>query len=128
MNNIVMAIALVVGAGWAWASIGAMQRNYNLQKEVDAKARELKVIELETQNLTFQQKYYKSNEYQELAVRERLGLVRPGEKVLLLPSNTSTAKNADNLMTVPKSTVGNEPEANLQQWINFLFGGSKKEQ
>jgi len=91
MNNMVMVVALVVGAGWAWASVGAMQRNYGLQKEVDSKNQDLQLMELETQNLAFEQKYYKSSEYQELAVRERLGLVRPGEKVLSLPPNSDAA-------------------------------------
>ena len=125
MNNMVMVVALVVGAGWAWASVGAMQRNYALQKEVDGKARELKLIELETQNLAFEQKYYKTNEYQELAVRERLGLVSSGEKVLLLPPNTQAAKQADAKMAA-KAPRTEDPESNVQQWVNFLFGGNKQ--
>ena len=124
MNNMVMVIALVVGAGWAWASVGAMQRNYALQKEVDAKVREQKLLELETQNLAFEQRYYKSSEYQELAVRERMGLARPNERMLLLPPNTVAAKEADEKL-MKKSTVNDPPEANVQQWVNFLFGGNK---
>lgn len=124
MNNIVMVVALVVGAGWAWASIGAMQRNYALQKEVDAKVRDQKLLELETQNLAFEQKYYKSAEYQELAVRERMGLARPGERTLLLPPNTQAAKEADAKLT-KRSAASEPPEANMQQWVNFLFGGNR---
>ena len=124
MNNMVMVIALVVGAGWAWASVGAMQRNYALQKEVDAKVREQKLLELETQNLAFEQRYYKSSEYQELAVRERMGLARPNERMLLLPPNTVAAKEADEKL-MKKSTINDPPEANVQQWVNFLFGGNK---
>lgn len=120
-----MAVALVVGAGWAWASVGAMQRNYALQKEVDAKVRDQKLLELETQNLAFQQKYYKSAEYQELALRERMGLARPNERMLLLPPNTAEAKEADDKLA--KKTVLREPdESNVQQWINFIFGGNKQ--
>lgn len=125
MNNMVMAVALVVGAGWAWASVGAMQRNYALQKEVDAKIRDQKLLELETQNLAFQQKYYKSAEYQELALRERMGLARPNERMLLLPPNTAAAKEADGKLA--KKAAAREPdEANVQQWINFIFGGNKQ--
>lgn len=127
MNNMVMVVALVVGAGWAWASVGAMQRNYGLQKEVDSKNQDLQLMELETQNLAFEQKYYKSSEYQELAVRERLGLVRPGEKVLLLPPNSDAAKKADDQIIGKESTpASGEPDSNAQQWVNFLFGGNKK--
>jgi len=126
MNNVVIGIALVIGAGWAWASVGVMQRNYMLQKEVDGRVRQQKLIELETQNLTYQQNYYKSAEYQELAVRERLGFANPGEKVLILPPNSEQAKNADIQMQQKKvSAAPVEQPSNLQQWMNFLFGGNK---
>lgn len=102
-----------------------MQRNYALQKEVDAKVRDQRLLELETQNLAFEQKYYKSAEYQELAVRERMGLARPNERMLLLPPNTQAAKDADAKLAKKAST--SEPqEANMQQWVNFLFGGNKQ--
>src|ERR671933_745044 len=88
MNNVVITIALLVGLGWAWASIGVMQRNYDLQKEVDGKMRQQKLLDLENQALAYEQKYYQTREYQELAIRDRLGLASPGEKVLLLPPNS----------------------------------------
>lgn len=125
MNNMVMVVALVVGAGWAWASVGAMQRNYALQKEVDAKVRDQRLLELETQNLAFQQKYYKSAEYQELALRERMGLARPNERMLLLPPNTAAAKEADDKLA-KKAVARGSDEANSQQWVNFIFGGNKQ--
>jgi len=125
MNNVVVGIGLLIGASWAWGSIEVMQRNYNLQKQLDAKVRQQTVVQLESQNLALQQTYYKSAEYQELAVRERLGLANAGEKVLVLPPNTQTAKNAD---VVKKSTIvtPTEPVSNLQQWMDFLFGAHKQ--
>lgn len=125
MNNIVIAVALVVGAGWALASVGVMQRNFALQKEVDAKVRQQKLLELETKNLEFEQKYYKSAEYQELALRERMGQARAGERMLLLPPNSPAAKQADAKLA-NKSSVAEPAETNMQQWINFIFGGNKK--
>lgn len=126
MNNVVVGIALMIGAGWAWGSIGMMQRNYDLQKQLDTKVRQQKLAELETQNLALQQKYYQSGEYQELAVRERVGLANPGEKALILPPNTQSAKDADTVVTgkTPQSAV---PVGNFQQWMNFLFGGNRRE-
>jgi cell division protein FtsL len=125
MNNIVITIALAIGAGWAWGSIGMMQRNYALHKEVDSKARQEKLVELETENLQYEQKYYQSSEYQELAVREHLGLANPGEKVLILPPNSLEAKNADAVVS-RKVTQNVQPPTNFQQWMNFLFGGNRQ--
>ena len=125
LNNIVVVVALLIAASWAWGSIGVMQRNYDLQKEVDGKAREQKLLELEADTLVFEQRYYKSDEYKQLAVRERLGLVDPGEKALVLPPNSAAAMTADDEVT-KKQPVSSLQPSNFQQWMNFIFGGNSK--
>lgn len=124
-ENIVLGIALVIAASWAWGSIATMQRNYALQKEVDAKQRELELTNLEVQTLQYQQNYYQSDEYKDLAARDKLGLASPGEKVLVLPPNSAAVKAEDEKAAA--STVASAPgsaSSNLEQWISFLFGGS----
>jgi hypothetical protein len=125
LNNVVIAVAFFIGASWAWGSIGMMQRNYDLQKEVDAKARNLKLAELQTQNLAYEQRYYQSSEYQELEVRKRLGLANPGEHMLILPPNSQQAIAADTV-AVNKPVKALEPISDFQQWVNFLFGGNRR--
>lgn len=124
LNTVVIAIAFLIAASWVWGSLGMMQRNYSLQKEVDFKKRQLALTELQRDKLELQKRYYQTSEYQELAVRESLGLVRPGEKVLVLPKNSEAAKKAD---VVTTDTVAPPVQtSNIQQWINFLFGGYSK--
>ncbi|MDP3441868.1 MAG: hypothetical protein Q8T08_03325, partial [Ignavibacteria bacterium] len=94
LNNGVILIAFMIAAGWVWGSLNVMQRNYNLQKELDDKSRQLIVAELDKDNAELEQRYYQTNEYKELAVRERLGLASPGEGVLMLPDNSQAAKDA----------------------------------
>jgi type II secretory pathway component HofQ len=125
MNNVVVGVALVIGAGWAWGSVGMMQRNYELQKNVDSKSREAQLAELEVQSLKYEQRYYQSREYQETAVRERLGLAAQGEKVLYLPPNTQAARSADALLAEKAPAASPKSEGNFQQWMNFLFGGNR---
>jgi cell division protein FtsB len=123
MNNIVLAIAAVIAVSWAWSSVQAVQRNYQLQHEVDDKKRQAKLIELQTQNLKFEQRYYQSHEYLTLEAKRRLGLVDPGEKVLILPHNSDAVKAADAAdLSNPNVFVETPPPAPLQQWIDFLFG------
>ncbi len=121
-NNLVVVIGLLVAASWAWGSVQAMERNYALQKEVDYKQRLLQLAKLETQKLQYERNYYKSDEYRELAVREKLGLVSPGEKVLILPPNTAAASANETQAadTAPRPVQ----ESNFQAWVNFLFGGA----
>ena len=124
LNNVVILVAFLIAASWVWGSLGMMQRNYALQKEVDYKKRQLQLTQLQRDNLELQKKYYQTAEYQELAVRESLGLVRPGEKVLILPENSQAAKDADKPKTVAVTTTAQT--SNLEQWVNFLFGGYSK--
>ena len=125
LNNVVIAIALMIAAGWVWGSLGVMQRNYTLQKELDDKSRQLVVAQLDTDNAKLEQRYYNTNEYKELAVRERLGLGAPGESVLILPPNSQAALDADKSLSTT-ATVKLAPISNFGQWINFLFGRNSK--
>ena len=54
-------------------SVQSMQKNYELRRQVEHKQREAKLIELEMKTLEYEQSYLKSEEYQKLAVRQRLG-------------------------------------------------------
>ena len=121
-NNAVIAVALFIALSWAWGSVSVMGRNYKLQREIDTKNRQLKLVQLETDTLRYEQSYYKSDEYKELAVRQRLGLVSPGEKVLILPANTKTAREVDTQSSAAAAQPSTKP-SNTQQWLNFLFGG-----
>jgi len=123
LNNMVIAIAFLIAASWIWGSLGMMQRNYSLQKDVDYKKRLLELTQLQRDNLSLQKNYYQTAEYQEIAVRDSLGLVRPGEKALVLPNNSQAAIDAD---TVKVSQTAQTKTSNLEQWVNFLFGGYSK--
>ena len=126
MNNVVMLIAVIIALGWAWASVQVVQKNYILQRQVDDKHRELQLVQLETDNLAYEQRYYQSSEYLSLEVRTRLGLGDTGEKTLLLPPNSAAAKaDMPATSTVAPTATGPEP-GNFQQWANFLFGGAQR--
>ena len=124
-NNLVILTAFLIALGWVWGSLGVMQRNYSLQKEVDQKRRQLQLAELQKDSLELQKRFYQTNEYKELAARESLGLVMPGEKLLILPKNSEAAKKADAPVVAASAPV-QESASNLEQWLNFLFGGYSK--
>ena len=128
-SNVVIVVALLIAASWAWGSVGVVQKNYALQRVVDDKRRQAKLVELETDNLAFEQKYYHSGEYQELAARERFGLALPGEKVLVLPPNTPETQAADKAAAQLTPVVDDTAKpSNFQQWANFLFGSNRNNQ
>lgn len=122
LNNVVIAIAFLIAASWTWGAIGVMQRNYALQQSISLKRQELLLTELETKTQEFENRYYQSDEYKELAVRESLGYGLPGEKVIILPPNSAQAKQSDESLV---RTVVTRPASNFEQWVNFLFGGNQ---
>jgi len=126
LNNAVIAVALIIAAGWVWGSLDVMQRNYKLQKELDDKSRQLVVAQLDTDSARLEQRYYRTDEYKELAVRQRLGLVTPGESVLILPANSDAVKSADKASSMVVAAPESVQLGNASQWMNFLFGGNSK--
>lgn len=124
LNTIVMIIAFILAAGLVWGSLTAMQRNYTLQRTLDRKQQEERVATLETRTLELESAYYQTEEYQELAAREKLGLGLPGEKVLLLPRATEQTEPIGTGLASTEQ-VSSEKPSNFQQWMDFLFGTNR---
>lgn len=125
LNNAMIAVAVVLGVSLIWSSIEAMSQNYELQKKVDGQRREALILELETATLEYEQNYYRTREYQELAARERLGLSQDGEKLLILPENSMEAKQKYDA-EVEAGAHGDEDTNNFYQWMKFLFGQNSR--
>jgi len=123
LNNVVLSVAFIIGANWAWGSIEMMQRNYSLQRTLDLKQREQTLAELENATLIFEKRYHESDEYKELAVREYLGLAEPEEKVLILPHSIPSAGLEEG--SKPLKPVDQSP-SNVKQWMDFLSGKNRR--
>ena len=117
IDNLIMVCALIIAEAWIWGSISAMERNYKLQLQLEIKNREKIISEIKYKTLKYENQYLKSDEYQELAARENLGLVNPGEHVLILSKYPENKE---------KRLVDQKKDSNFVQWMNFIFGGSAK--
>ena len=82
LNNVVIVVALLIALNWTWNSIEVMQQNYELQQSVDAKRRQVELERLRVDTLQLESKFYTTLEWQELAVRERLGKGKTLEGVI----------------------------------------------
>ena len=111
LNTVVLALALVIATYLAWQSVARLQQNYTQQRE------------LETKTLQYQKNFRESDEYKELAAREKLGLVAPGEKVIVLPKNSPEAHDPP----TDKPTNPDTQSSNFEQWVTFLFGGAAEQ-
>ena len=116
-------VIFLVGAGlcliWTWGAISAMSRNWELEQRLDAKKNELALIELEIEELELENKYYASEEYQELAARDLRNKIDEGESLVYLPENSDLAKYKHEITVVEEKV---EEPTNFEQWMNFIFG------
>lgn len=120
LNNIVIVVALLIALSWVWGTMEALQKNFSLQQEVDQQRQEVELLKLEAQNLEYEKRFFASDEFVELAARERLGLAAPGEKMILLPEDTVKDKLTE------KNKPHLQKPTNFQQWMIFMFGSHKE--
>jgi cell division protein FtsB len=118
-------IFLMVALAISWNGARAIQRNYELQKQISELQQENAVLDLQNNNIKLQNQYYNTEQYLDLKARQDFGLGQPGETLLLVPKETALAyagklnKPADTVPT-PESR---RPayQRNFQAWMDFFL-------
>ncbi len=108
-----------------WSGVGAVETNYNLQKQITQLQQQNDLANLQNNNLSLQNQYYNTNEYLELQSRQLLGKALPGEKLILVPKSVALANNVnipnDNSLTSNSPPQKPEYQSNFEAWMNFFF-------
>lgn len=103
---------------WAsWATLGAIRNNYNLQTKVDELNEKIVQLQIDNERLEFSNEYYDTDEYLDLAARQNLNKIAPGERILVVPERDD--QFTGNTETVSSST--GTDRSNFSEWLNFLF-------
>ena len=106
-----------------WNTVTAMQKNYRLQQKYDALKAEVELNELQNQNLKYTIAYLKTEDYQELAAREKFNKAFPGENLVYLPGNgAATQAPVVKSATAAAKQKSTGWKANVQAWWHFLQG------
>jgi cell division protein FtsB len=122
-NDLLLLGALLIALGLAWNTITAMQRNYRLQQKYDQLQTEVELHELENENLKYTIAYLKTNDYLELAAREKFNKAAPGETLIFLPNNgTEQQAPVAKSEAVAKAPTSKGWRANVQAWWRFVQG------
>ena len=104
---------------WTFSAISAMSRNWELEQRLVAKRYERDILQLEIESLELENQYYASEEYQELAARDKQNKIAEGETMIYLPDNSDYAKHKHDAVVVEETP---EEPANYEQWLSFIFG------
>lgn len=118
IENIVLAIAIFLCLFWAFQSVRAMSRSWELSEKLTTKRRALELLEVEVETAELENEYYRSEEYQELLARRLEDKKRAGENMVVMPPNSEGAKNKYK----SSNTGDSEKEySNLSKWMMYLF-------
>lgn len=118
VENIVLAIAIFLCLFWAFQSVRAMSRSWELSEKLTTKRRALELLEVEVETAELENEYYRSEEYQELLARRLEDKKRAGENMVVMPPNSERAKNKYK----SSNTGDSEKEySNLSKWMMYLF-------
>ncbi len=117
LDNIVLFVAILMAVGFIWSTMGALQSNYVLQRQVDILRSTVEESKLESDTLQLENTYFASDEYLELQARQQFSKAAAGEHMLILPANTVTDSVTANA-NQPSHVVSS---SNFQAWLNFFF-------
>ena len=112
-------IVAIIAASLIWSTVKAVQKNYELQAQVDQLEEEIAILELENENLQLGISYYDTDAYLELEARKKFNKASSGENVLLLPKDGDGAVED---APIEESQAQEEELSNFAQWKYFLFG------
>lgn len=113
----VVFVAVVLSAALGWSTVGVVSKNWELQQRVNELEGEIAILKLENEKLTYDIAYYKTDEFLELAAREKLNKRKPGENVTILPVREKEESVRQD------SAQDTEQKSNFDLWMQFLFGG-----
>ena len=89
-----------------------LYQSYQVRKELDDMQAQIQELKDSNQQLQADITYYQSDSYKERIARERLGLQKPGEKVIvILPEQKQNVKEKD-----PYDSL-----TNPEKWWQFFF-------
>lgn len=120
--NVATILIMILALVWLVSAVRVISLNHAQQRKLDAKLREVEVLKLQAQNLAYEQEYYKSQEYQDLAIRQKTNLALPGEKVLIMSDYSPWVEDKEKQLQQAESSVEEEKPSNFRQWMDFFFG------
>lgn len=118
VENIVLCLAVILCLVWAYQSIVAMTKNWELAETLSERRKELELLTIEVEAAELENEYYKTEEYQELAARKYLDKVLPGEKMIVMPDNSEEAKDK---YKVEEQQIEEKDYSNFEKWMMYLF-------
>lgn len=97
----------------SYATVQEVYSRRSVQREIDRLKAELAALEQQNEELERLISYLETTEFVERESRVKLGLAKPGERVIIIPRNEGAAEVAGE---------GGNAESNPRKWWQYFFG------
>ena len=101
-------------------------KNYQLRSKSDELEGQISQMQSQIEELGYKVTYYRTDAYQERLAREKLGLQKPGETVVIIKKDTASTQGDGNGEVAQLDLKTDEQlqnsKSHWQQWHEFLFG------
>ncbi len=101
-------------------------KNYQLRSKSDELEGQISQMQSQIEELGYKVTYYRTDAYQERLAREKLGLQKPGETVVIIKKDTASTLGTGNGEAAQLDLKTDEQlqnsKSHWQQWREFLFG------
>ena len=94
-------------------------QKYTIEREINQLKEEYANLEKQKVDLEQLVTYFQTDSFQEEEARTKLGLIKPGENVIILPQQNSEDRTASSLTT--DESVSLSQSSNPQRWWSFFF-------
>lgn len=117
--NVFIVIVLLV----TWNSVGVIQMNYVLQKDLSRLQQENEIKRLENETLRLRNEYFLTDQYLELAARKQFSKAAPGETLVLVPEEIALSHAVEEKQANSNQQTAKKPvyQQNFEAWMEFFF-------
>ncbi|KKU79713.1 MAG: hypothetical protein UY05_C0023G0005 [Candidatus Peregrinibacteria bacterium GW2011_GWA2_47_7] len=108
-TKVVLLLEFLLVSYMLYVLMSSVYRSYQIDRHIEQFELENTQLAVENEQLSKDFKYYTSPEYKDKIAKQSLGLVNPGEEVIVLPADE----------TVVVSLIEQEQESNERRWDSY---------
>lgn len=109
----------------AYVSSKQLARNQRIENEVDLLRQEAEKIRRENETLSEKVRYFASNDFREQEAKEKLGMKKAGEEVVVIKSRTAEqVQEETSPLSMTPATYEGAGEPNYKKWWRIFFPAS----
>ena len=118
---------LIISLGITWQTVDQISLNYDLEQESRTIEQEIELLRIQKDTQELQNEFFRTEYYQDLSARDRLGLIGDGESLVILEQSSleQTTERISGSFQDDQATVEQaEQPTPLEEWVRFFSGDS----